>query len=58
MQRLASHTDALRGSSRVPTPQERVTNPLERLRGRLCKGRSTLKPKVKLIDHGENDEGN
>ena len=25
---------------------------------RLCKGGSTLKPKVKLIDHAEDDEGN
>ena len=36
---IASHADVLRGSSRVPAPlfvgQERVTNPLERLRGRL-----------------------
>ena len=31
---LASHEDVLRGSSRVPA-QERVTNPKERLRGRL-----------------------
>ena len=58
MQRLASHADVLRGSSRVPMGQERVTNPLERLRGRLGKGGSTLKQKVKLIDYGEDDEGN
>ena len=32
---LASHADVLRGSSRVPVGQERVTNPQERLRGRL-----------------------
>ena len=39
---IASHADVLRGSSRVPAPrtstfvgQKCVTNPLERLRGRL-----------------------
>ena len=36
---LASHVGVLGGSSHVPAPlsvgQERVTNPLERLRGRL-----------------------
>ena len=55
MQRLASHADVLRGSSRVPVGQQGVTKPLERLRGRLGKGGSTLKQKVKLIDHGEDD---
>ena len=55
MQRLASHAHVLRGSSCVPVGQERVKNPLERLRGRLGKGGSTLKQKVKLIDHGEDD---